>query len=292
MTAKKDNLLLDFGSGSTRLYKDGKLVSSAKSFFSEFQANSYHKFHLVDRGTITHFDFATNFLNKFLEKQISSGLISSRFKGYYLAPEGLTQVEELIIKKVLSSLQLGSWKILSKKNIIKTKAGLVIDVGFDSTEVVLGMGTGEIKAKTINFGSRFFTQTIRKVVRDNHQLEVSWLGAEKIKKELAGDDFLLSVNKSKQKITVRGKDIYTFVPKTIVVEASIFQKPLLERVEEIFEEIKLFFSKISTNLLMNSIEKGLELWGDGSKMAGVDSFFAQKLQTKVKVTTASYEVQK
>lgn len=292
LTAKKDVLLLDFGSGNTKIYKHGKLISSKNSSFLELNANRYTKVHLVDHGTITNFDFAISFLNNFLQDLVKNKEISRSFVGYYLTSEGLTQVEELIVKKVLASLRYGTWKVAKKREFYHSRAGLVFDIGFDSTEVVLGVSSKSPEARTIKFGSSGFTQAIRKVVRDNHQLELSWLSAEKIKKEIVGDDFLLSVNKSKQKVTIRGKDIYTFVPKTVVIDAKIFQEPLLEKVEELFEEIKLFFSKISTNQLMNSIEEGLELWGEGAKLAGIDQFFSKKLQTTVKVAKPSYEVSK
>jgi len=292
LTANKDILLLDFGSGNTKLYKQGKLISSKQSSFLELSNNQYQKIHLVDHGTIINFDLAANFLNNLLQSLVKNNEISSNFVGHYLSPEGLTQVEQLIIKKVLGALKYGNWKIVTKKNFYNTNVGLVFDIGFDSTEVVLGISSNIPEARTIKFGSSSFTETIRKVVRDNHQLELSWQSAEKIKKEIVGEDFLLAINKSKQKITVRGKDIYTFVPKTLVIDAKIFQEPLLGRVEELFEEIKLFFSKISTNQLMNSIEGGLELWGEGAKLAGMSQFFSKKLQTTVKVANPSYEVSK
>ncbi|NCN03953.1 MAG: hypothetical protein GW942_02670 [Candidatus Pacebacteria bacterium] len=290
LAAKKDILLLDFGSGNTKLYNKEKLISAKNSSFLEFDNNHYHKVHLVDHGTITNFDLAVSFLNTFLQDLIKSHEINSSFTGYYLTSVGLTQVEELIVKKVLASLKYGTWKIAKKRDLYNTSAGLVFDIGFDSTEVVLGVSTKSPEAKTIKFGSSIFTQTIRKIVRDKHQLELSWLSAEKIKKDIMGEDFLLSVNSSKQKITARGKDIYTFVPKTVVIDAKIFQEPLLERVEDLFEEVKLFFSKISTNHLMNSIEEGLELWGEGARLAGMGQFFSKKLQTNVKVAQPSYEL--
>jgi rod shape-determining protein MreB len=287
---KQGDLLLDFGSGSARFYLDGKLIKTQSSSFSNIHNNDFEKMRLVDRGTIASFEYATRFLDQTLSSLINRKKLWPRFDGYYLAPSDSTQVEQIIAKKVLSSLKCGNWKMVTKKNVVKTPHGGVIDIGFDLTEVILGVGTGNIVAKTIKSGSRSFTKIIRKVVRDKYQLDVSWAGADKIKKELVGEDFLLSTQPIKQKITVRGKDVYTFVPKTIVIEASVLQKPLLEKVEELFDEIKLFFSKISTNILMNSIEQGIDLWGDGAKMASLDNFFSQKLQTTVKKGQASYEV--
>lgn len=289
---KQGNLLLDFGSGSARFYLDGKLIESKSSSFSNIQNNDFETMRLVDRGTIVNFNYASRFLDTTLTSLIKKKKLWPRFDGYYLAPSDSTQVERLIVKKVLDSLKYGNWKIVTKKNVIKTTHGGVIDIGFDLTEVILGVGTANVVAKTIKSGSRSFTKVIRKVVRDKYQLDVSWVGADKIKKELVGVDFLLPTQPIKQKITVRGKDVYTFVPKTVVIEASVLQKPLLEKVEELFDEIKLFFSKISTNTLMNSIEQGVELWGDGSKMASLEGFFSKKLQTTVKKGLASYEVHK
>lgn len=285
----KETVLLDFGSGSVRVFFGGELVASQRSFFSQFEGNSFEKIHLVDKGTVTDSDLAIKFLNDFFDKEVKKGKIPANFNGFYLAPDSFTQVEELIVMRVLSSLKFGSWKVIRKKAFAKTSAGLVIDIGFDLTEVMVGFGSGVVEASTIKFGSRTFTEAIREVVRDKYQLEVSWQSADKIKMDISGEDFLLSDKKSKQKITVRGKDIYSFVPKTVVIEAGVLQEPILKKVEDLFEEIKLFFSSLSTNLLMNSIENGLELWGDGAKLAGLDNFFAKKLQTEVSRKKSSYE---
>lgn len=287
---KQGKLLLDFGSGNTRFYLDGKLIKTESSCFSNIHNNDFEKMRLVDRGTIVSLEYAIRFLDQTLSLLINRKKLWPRFDGFYLAPSDLTQVEQIIVKKVLALLEYGNWQIVTKKNVVKTLRGGVIDIGFDLTEVILGVGTSNIVAKTIKSGSRSFTKIIRKVVRDKYQLDVSWFGADKIKEELVGEDFLLSTHPIKQKITVRGKDVYTFVPKTIVIEASVLQRPLLEKVEELFDEIKLFFSKISTNTLMNSIEQGIELWGDGAQLASLDNFFSQRLQTTVKKGQASYEV--
>lgn len=287
---KQGDLLLDFGSGNARFYLDGKLIESKSSCFSNLHHNNLKEIHLVERGTIVNFEYAIKFLDQILENLIVRKKICPRFNGYYLASSDASAVEQLIVGKVLSSLKYGSWKIVRKKDVVKTNHGGIIDVGFDLTEVILGIGTGDTVAKTIKSGSRVFTKIIRSVVRDKYQLDVSWAGADKIKQEISCDDFLLTSQAIKQKITVRGKDVYTFVPKTIVIEASVLQKPLLRGVEELFDEIKLFFSKVTTNNLMNSIEQGIDLWGDGAKLSGFEDFFSQKLQTTVKKGFASYEV--
>lgn len=289
---KQGELLLDFGSGSARFYLDGKLIESKSSCFTDFKKNNFKKIRLVERGTVVNFKYARSFLDQTIQNLIVKKKVWPRFNGYYLFSNDATAVEKLIVQKVLLSLKYGSWKMLSKKGAVKTTQGGVIDIGFDLTEVILGIGTGNVVAKTIKSGSRSFTKIIRSVVRDKYQLDVSWVGADKIKKEITVDDFLLTTQVIKQKITVRGKDIYTFVPKTIVIEASVLQKPLLEKVEELFDEIKLFFSKVTTNTLMNSIEQGIDLWGDGSKLAGLDSYLSKKLQTTVNKGQASYEVHK
>lgn len=289
LSASKEAVLLDFGSGTACVFFDGKIVASQKSFFSQFEGNSFRKVHLVDRGTITDSELAVNFLNDLFEKEIKKGRLPNNFQGYYLSPECFTQVEELIASRVLSSLKYGSWKVVRKKAFARTSSGLVFDIGFDLTEVMIGFGSGVVEAKTIKSGSKAFTEVIREVVRDRYQLEVSWQSADKIKTDITGVDFLLSDKKSKQKITVRGKDIYSFVPKTVVVEVGDLQDSIINRVDDLFEEIKLFFSSLSTNILMNSIENGLELWGEGAKFAGLEGYFEKKLQTDVNRRNSSYE---
>lgn len=287
---KQDQLLLDFGSSAARFYRKGKLVATKISSLAELKAGTVEEVHLVEQGTMVDFAAATNFLNQTVKDLVATQKLSSRFDGYYLLPSDANQVDQLIIKKVLGSLDYGSWHLISKKVAARSSQGCVIDIGFDLTEVILGFGSGTTAAKTIKFGARALTGVIREVIREKHQLDVSWQMADRVKKELVGRDFLLATDKNTQKLTVRGKDIFSFVPKTVTINASDLQLPLLAVANDLFEEIKLFFSRLSTDILMNSIERGVELWGDGSRLAGLDNFFTQKLQTKVRLGQPTYEV--
>jgi len=287
---KQGKLLLDFGSGSAKLYLDGNLIETRNSAIPNYKQGNLDELHLVERGTIVDFEGGKNFLNQVLRKLVNEKRIWPRFDGYYLLPSDSSQVDQIIVKKILNSLDYGSWQLVKKSQVAKAKGGCVIDIGFDLTEIILGFGGRKQEAKTLKIGSRSFTNTIREVVREKYQLDVSWQVADRVKREIVGKDFLLSTEKNTQKITIRGKDIYTFVPKTVTINAVDLQNPLLEIANDFFEDLKLYFSQISTDLLMNSIEEGVELWGEGSKLAGFENFLAQKLQTRVNLSQAHYEV--
>ncbi|MCL4208613.1 rod shape-determining protein [Patescibacteria group bacterium] len=287
---KQGKLLLDFGSGSAKFYLDGNLIETRNSAIPNYKQGNLDELHLVERGTIIDFEGGKNFLNQVLRKLVNEKRIWPRFDGYYLLPSDSSQVDQIIVKKILNSLDYGSWQLVKKSQVARAKGGCVIDIGFDLTEIILGFGGGKQEAKTLKIGSRSFTNTIREVVREKYQLDVSWQVADRVKREIVGKDFLLSTEKNTQKITIRGKDIYTFVPKTVTINAVDLQNPLLEIANDFFEDLKLYFSQISTDLLMNSIEEGVELWGEGSKLAGFENFLAQKLQTRVNLSQAHYEV--
>lgn len=293
LVKKQGKLLLDFGSGSAKFYLDGDLLETRASTIPNYRPGNLDELHLVERGTVVDFEGGKNFLNQTLKTLIKNKKLWPRFDGYYLLPSEASQVDQIIVKKILSSLDYGYWQVVKKSQAARTKSGCVIDIGFDLTEIILGFGsTGQSRhiAKTLKVGSRAFTNVIREVVRDRYQLDISWQVADRVKKELVGKDYLLSTDKNTQKITVRGKDIYSFVPKTVTIAATDLQNPLLEIATDFFEDLKLYFSQISTDLLMNSIEEGVELWGDGAKLAGLENFLAQKLQTRVHLGQARYEV--
>ncbi len=287
---KQGKLLLDFGSGSAKFYLDGNLIETRNSAIPNYRQGSLEELHLVERGTIVDFEGGKNFLNQVLKKLVNEKKVWPRFDGYYLLPSDSSQVDQIIVKKILNSLDYGNWQLVKKRQVAKAKSGCIIDIGFDLTEIILGFSDVGQEAKTLKIGSRSFTNAIREVIREKYQLDVSWQVADRVKCEIVGKDFLLTTDKNTQKITVRGKDIYTFVPKTVTISASDLQNPLLEIADDFFEDLKLYFSQVSTDLLMNSIEEGVELWGDGSKLAGFENYLAQKLQTRVRLSQAHYEV--
>lgn len=287
---KQGILLLDFGSGTVKFYLDGQVIENRSSTIPSHRPGNLEELHLVERGTIVDFEAGKLFLNKSLKKLVDEKKIWPRFDGYYLMPSEASQVDEIIVKKILNSLDYGQWQVVSKGVAARSKSGCVIDIGFDLTEIILGFNSNHQVAKTLKVGSRAFTTIIREVVRDKYQLDISWQVADRVKKELVGKDFLLTTEKNTQKITIRGKDIYSFVPKTVTINAADLQNPLLEVATDFFEDLKLYFSQVSTDLLMNSLEDGVELWGEGSKLSGLETFFTQKLQARVHLGQAHYEV--
>lgn len=287
---KQGKLLLDFGSGTVKFYLDGKLLVTKSSSIASHRPGNLEEIHLVERGTVVDYETGKSFLNREINLLVESGKLWPRFDGYYLLPSGSTQVDQIIIKKILYSLDRGSWQLVKKSTVARSQAGLVIDIGFDLTEIMLGFGTNHLESRTLKSGSRAFTTVIREVVRDRYQLDISWQVADRIKKDLVGKEYLLTTEKNAQKLTIRGKDIYSFTPKTLTVNAFDFQGPLLAVANDFFDDLKLYFSQVSTDVLMNGIEEGVELWGEGAKLAGLEHFLAQKLQTKVKLGEPRYEV--
>jgi len=307
-------VLLDFGSGQTRLFVGGKLVLSQPSLIvldkksgkvllksknhslslsNNLPDNLLGNFeieHLVNQGVIADFDLAKSFLSSLTQ-------LATRGKKFCLLPSGATPTEKLIALKILASLDHGKWTLVTKKDCAVTTKGCVVDIGFDLTEVIVGIGSEKMVAKTIKFGSKFFTKVIKEVIRKKYQLDISWLGAEKVKFELQGASFLSTSQgaeapahaKTGQKICVRGKDINAFIPKTVIVEVEVLRQPLINKVDELLDEIKLFFGQIPTDILLGSLEKGIDLWGGGGKLAGLESYFSEKLQTNVTKSEASYE---
>lgn len=287
----KTEVFLDLGSGSAKIYINGKQVAKENSRVVFHERREIRKKgeltqvkFIVQRGSITDYDLAREFLNNLLKTEVIGQGVEPRFIGVFLLPSEASQADGLIAQKVLDSLDYGRWKLIRKKVSAKSKKGCVIDIGFDLTEVILNKNT----AKTIKFGSRTFTKKIREVVRHKYHIDISWQAAEKIKLALKGDNFLVEGEKTSQKISVRGKDVNSFVPLTVIVESKDLRAAMASQVDDLFDEIKLFFSKISVDVLMNSIERGIELWGDGSRLAGLEEYLARKLQTEVTKGTADY----
>ena len=192
---------------------------------------------------------------------------------YYIAvPWDVTEVEKRAFydlvkdsgvrpKKVMvveKSLADGLGMDIDVKN---SQGVLVVNVGFDTTEIsILSLG-GVVLSKLIKVGGRKFDEVIRNAVRKEFNLIIGGKTAESVKMNIKE---LETENKA---AVVYGRDIVTGLPVEREIPTDLVCECLEELFSTIIDNVKVILERTPPELSADIYKNGLYLTGGASQVA-------------------------
>ena len=222
-------------------------------------------------------------------------------------PKLATNLDRQIIKQSLESVGLNQVQVRDKAEAIllslplpnatthstpKSSSVVVLDIGDQLTEVVLGSWGRVTFSKTLDFGGSVLTQAIINCIRNHHELSISHSQAMKIKHELPTLEFYLAKDSdiqtkrvNTQLINVRGVDISQGLAVSINIHAQTIVQEVLEELPKLVHQLKRLFFQMKSEQLLAALDSGLILMGGGSLLLGLDYYLSKEL--KLNVTVAS-----
>ena len=170
-------------------------------------------------------------------------------------------------------------------DIYHPNASMVIDIGGGTTDVaILSMGD-IVTSETIKTAGDRFDQQIMKYVKHHHKLLIGEKTAEKIKLEIG-----TAVKRPEEKkMEIRGRDILTGYPKTLVIHSKEIEQALRESVQTIVEAARIVLEKTPPELASDIIESGAILTGGGALLDGLDQLLAEKLEIPASIAEKPME---
>lgn len=236
----------------------------------------------IKAGVMTDIGVTAQYLQAVLGQSMSQQQLSllTMIAGVCVLPTTLTEVERTLFERTFAGLSLGRWEFVTKaqvwQRLLTTDPafqgfGGSIDIGGDTTEVVV-IGAGQrLRAVTLPFGTRTLIKEIQYLVRNEYNCLISWQTAEKILKNIGLQETDETEMSTDVKTAVRGKDLLTGKPTTITVAASQVVHELLVTFSQLIEYLELFFAQLPASLATTSLDKGFVLSGGGSQLKGVSS---------------------
>ena len=143
---------------------------------------------------------------------------------------------------------------------------MVVDIGGGTTEVaVISLG-GIVASESIRIAGDELDESIINYVKKEYSLALGERTAEEIKKALA------SVFKLEEELyaEVRGRDLVTGLPKTIVVSTEEIRDAIEEPVSAIVDAVKVTLDKTPPELAADIMERGIVITGGGALLHGLD----------------------
>jgi len=143
---------------------------------------------------------------------------------------------------------------------------MVVDIGGGTTEVaVISLG-GIVTSQSIRVGGDELDQAIITFGKKEHSLMLGERSAEEIK--MAIGSAFPTVDEPTSEI--RGRDLVSGLPKTIVITAGEVRRAIDEPLNVIVDAVKATLDKCPPELAGDVMDRGIVLTGGGALLRGLD----------------------
>jgi rod shape-determining protein MreB and related proteins len=229
-------------------------------------------------GVIADFDICEKMLRYFIQRVHQRRWAKPRM--VICVPSGITGVEQRAVQDAAE--YAGARKpayIIEEAMAAAIGAGLpihepsgnmVVDIGGGTTEVaVISLG-GVVASEAIRVAGDEIDEALIDFCRKEYSLALGERTAEEVKQQLASAWPL----KEELYAEIRGRDLVTGLPKTIVVSTSELREAIDEPVQAICDAIKYTLDRTPPELAADMMEKGIVVTGGGSLLHGLDARIA------------------
>lgn len=208
---------------------------------------------------------------------------------YYIAvPTDVTEVEKRAFYDLVKNAGVKAKKIMVVEKAIadglgmdidvKTSQGvLVVDVGYDTTEIsILSLG-GIVLSKLIKVGGQKFDDAIRNAVRKEFALIIGGKTAEQVK---------ISLNELKEEgknAVVYGRDIVTGLPVEREIPTELIDDCLKEHFRTIIDNVKVILERTPPELGADIYRQGIYLTGGACQISNFSTLLANGTGLKVNI---------
>jgi len=225
-------------------------------------------------GVIADFDICEKMLRYFIERVHHRRWAKPRM--VICVPSGITGVEQRAVQEAAE--YAGARKpayIIEEPMAAAIGAGLpvhepsgnmVVDIGGGTTEVaVISLG-GIVASESIRVAGDEIDEALISFCKKEYSLALGERTAEDVKTQLASAWPL----KEELYAEVRGRDLVTGLPKTIVVSTSELREAIEEPVQAICDAIKYTLDRTPPELAADMMQKGIVITGGGALLHGLD----------------------
>ena len=149
---------------------------------------------------------------------------------------------------------------------------MICDIGGGTAEIsVISLG-GMVVSNAIRTAGDDFDEAIIKYARNELNLIIGGVAAERLKMEI-GNAF--PENKI-EKAQIKGTDSMSGLPKCLEIDSEQIRQALKVPVLKIVEEIKSILGKTPPELAADIVERGIVMTGGGSLLKGLSNLISQE----------------
>jgi len=238
-------------------------------------------------GVIADFHITQSMLKYFI-RQVSKNVSLGKPRVLVSVPSGITEVEKRAVEE--AALQAGARvaKVIEEPMAAAIGAGLpvgeptgsmIVNIGGGTTEIAIISLGGIVTSKSIRSAGDKFDEAIVNYVKRNYNLAIGLRTAEQVKISI-GSAFPMDMEQS---MDVRGRDLVTGLPKTIVITSTEVLEALKEPVGAIIEGVKSTLEKTPPELASDIMDRGIMVSGGGALLRGIDALIRKETGMPVQI---------
>lgn len=304
-------IAIDLGTANTIIYQNGQIVldepsivaidnNTGKCIAIGQQAKLMHDrtnpgiktIRPLKDGVIADFNAAEMMIRGFI-KQVGSrhrSLFTPNLKIVVGIPSGSTEVEiravrdstehaggrdvYLVYEPMAAALGIGL-------EVEAPKGNMVVDIGGGTTEIaVISLG-GLVQQDSIRTAGDVFTADIQQYLRQQHNIKVGEITAEKIK--IAVGAVLPQLEVEPEPFVVRGPNLMTAHPVEAVITYDEIAHCLDKSIAKVETSILHVLENTPPELYSDIVENGIFLSGGGALLRGLDKRLTDKVNIQFHV---------
>lgn len=209
---------------------------------------------------------------------------------YYIAvPWDVTEVEKRAFKDLIKESNVKAKRVMCVDKAVADGLGLgidvknsqgvlVVNVGFDTTEIsILSLG-GIVLSKLVKVGGKKFDEAIKNAVRREYSLIIGGKTAEGVKIALA------ELEAEKCGAVVYGRDIVTGLPVEREIPTSLVEECMTEHFNTIIDNIKVILERTPPELSADIYRHGVYLTGGASQVSRLAQLMSKGTGLKVNIS--------
>lgn len=239
-------------------------------------------------GVIANFELTESMLRYFIREVHDNRrmLVSPRM--VIGVPSGITQVERRAVED--SAKQAGAREVYCIMEPMAAAIGaglkvhepvgcMIVDIGGGTTEVAIISLKNIVFCRSIRVGGDEMDRAIVQYVKRKYNLLIGERTAEQIKITI-GTVLPTSEDKSME---VKGRDLVTGVPKTILLTSSEVHEALLETIASIVDIVRVALENTPPELSSDLVDGGIVMSGGGSLLRGLSDLISRDTGLPVSV---------
>ncbi len=235
------------------------------------------------QGVISDYTLTEQMLKHFINKAVGKRTLRKPRISVCI-PSGATEVEKKAVEDATYHAGAREVTIIEEPvaaaigagiDISKPQGNMIIDIGGGTSDIAVIALDGPVVSESIKVAGDDFDEAILRYMRKKHNLLIGERTAEDIKINIG------CASKRPENITmeVRGRNLVTALPKTVVVSADEIMDALLEPAMMIVNAVHHVLERTPPELAADIYERGIVMTGGGALLYGLDKLMHEETGT-------------
>jgi rod shape-determining protein MreB len=244
------------------------------------------------KGAITDFEITQRMIRLLLQRVGVSRF--NRPRVVICVPSAITAVERRAVKEAAKRAGASEAHLIEQPMAAAIGAGLpinepmgnmVVDIGGGTSETALISLGGVVALEAVRIGSFDVDAHIQTYIRREYGIAIGERTAEEIKVTIGS----AWPTENEYAAEVRGRELMSGLPKTVVLSAEEVREAIDEPVSAIVDSVIACLGQAPPELAQDLIVQGMNLVGGGGMLRGLDLRLAQETEIPVNLVDAPLE---